>query len=66
MPEDKEETKEKKKEEKKEEPRFQVGQVPETVKPVIIDTKTEEQYDLFTILAAIKNDLEELKEYMMK
>ena len=65
MPEEKK-VEEEKKEEKKEEARFQVGEVAETTRPVIIDTRTKEQYDLFTILASIKNDLEELKEYMMK
>lgn len=41
--------------------RFQVGAVAVQTEPVIVDTKTEEQYNMYTAIAKIMNDIEELK-----
>jgi hypothetical protein len=41
--------------------RFQVGAVAVQTEPVIVDAKTEEQYNIYTALAKIMNDIEELK-----
>ncbi len=52
---------EKKPEEKKEEEIFQIGEVATQVEPVIVNTKTKDQYNILTALCKVMNDIEDLK-----
>ena len=55
--------KEEKKEEKPKE-KFIVTEIPETMKPAIVDTEKKEVYTIETALAKILNDLEKLKKLL--
>lgn len=60
----KEEEKQEEKKETKTEKYF-VGEVPTQTAPMIIDSKTEEQYTIELALVKVMNDLEELKQGLL-
>lgn len=53
----------KEEEKKQKEPQalFVVGEIPTETKPVIANTQTNEQYDIYLAIAKIMNDVEEIK-----
>lgn len=53
-----------KKEEEKPKEKWIVTEVPETMKPAIVDTEKKEVYSIETALARILNDLEKLKKLL--
>jgi len=55
-------------EEKKEEnkPTWIVGEVATQTQPILVNTETEENFDLYNAVAILLNKVEELSSYMMK